>query len=90
MHEAELRGWLADHDAATKRIERFRSTLQPLARDRVGAAVAAYQGGRAELGSVLEANRAVTETELALIAIEAERGRAWANLNFQYPHEAAR
>ena len=90
MHEAELRGWLADHDAATKRIAHFRSTLLPLARDRVSAALAAYQGGRAELGSVLEANRAVTETELALIAIEAERARAWANLSFQYPHEAAR
>ena len=90
MHGAELRGWLADHDAATKRIEHFRSTLLPLARDRVSAAVAAYQGGRAELGSVLEANRAVTETELALISIEAERARAWANLSFQYPHEATR
>ena len=90
MHEAELRGWLADHEAATARIERFRSTLLPLARDRVSAALAAYQGGRAELGSVLEANRAVTDTELALLAIEAERARAWANLTFQYPHEAAK
>ena len=90
VHGAELRGWLADHDAATRRIAHFHSALLPLARDRVGAAVAAYQGGRAELGSVLEANRAVTETELALIAVEAERARAWANLSFQYPHEAAR
>ena len=90
MHGAELRSWLADHEAATARVERFRSTVLPLARDRISAALAAYQGGRAELGSVLEANRAVTDTELALLAIEAERARAWVNLTFQYPHEAAK
>ncbi len=90
MHEAELRGWLADHETATRRIERYRSSLLPLARERVNAALAAYQGGRGELASVLEANRAVTETELGLIGIEAERAKAWANLSFQYPHEVSR
>lgn len=90
MHEAELRSWLADHDAATKRVERFRTVLLPLARDRVNAALAAYQGGRSELTPVLEANRAVTEAELALLAVEAERARAWSNLSFQYVHEAAK
>jgi len=90
MHEAELRGWIADHDAATLRAERFRTVLLPLARDRASASLAAYQGGRSELTPVLEANRAVTETELALVAVEAEKARAWTNLNFQYPHEAAK
>jgi outer membrane protein TolC len=90
MHEAELRGWIADHQTATRRAERFRTILLPLARDRASAALAAYQGGRSELTPVLEANRAATETELALIAVEAEKARAWANLNFQYPHEAAK
>jgi outer membrane protein TolC len=90
MHEAELRGWIADHEAASRRAERFRTVLLPLARDRASAALAAYQGGRSELAPVLEANRAVTETELGLIAVEAERARAWANLSYQYPHEAAK
>jgi len=45
---------------------------------------------RAQVALLLEANRAVTETELALIAVEAEKARAWASLNFQYPHEAAK
>jgi outer membrane protein TolC len=85
MHEAEVRGWLADFDAATRRIERFRKILLPLARDRREAALAAYQGARGELAPVLEAERAITETELALIQAESERGRAWANLNFLYP-----
>ena len=90
MHEAEVRGWLADFDTAERRIERFGRTLLPLARERSAAALAAYQGGRGDLGPVLEAERAVTETELALIQSLAERGKAWANLNFLYPQVALR
>jgi outer membrane protein TolC len=85
MHTAEVRGWLADFDAAERRIERFERVLLPLARDRRSAALAAYQGGRGELGGVLEAERAVTETDLALVQALAERAKAWANLNFLYP-----
>ena len=90
MHEAEVRGWLADYDAASRRLERFRAVLAPLAAERSEAALAAYRGGRAELSAVLEAQRGITETELAAIAIEAERAKAWANLNYLYPHEAAK
>jgi outer membrane protein TolC len=90
VHEAELRGWLADHDTAGTRLERFERVLLPLARERVEAALAAYQGGRGELAGVLEANRALVETELARIGAEAERARAWANLSFQYPLEAVK
>jgi outer membrane protein TolC len=89
MHEAELRGWLADYDAATRRLEHFRKALVPLAGERAEAALAAYRGGRGELASVLEAQRAITQIELAAIAIEAERARAWANLSYLYPHEEA-
>lgn len=89
-HEAEVRGWLADYDTAAERIERFQRVLLPLARDRVQAALAAYQGGRGELAVVLEANRAVTETELGAITAEAERAKAWSNLNYLYPQEASK
>jgi outer membrane protein TolC len=90
VHEAELRGWLADYDIAGERAERYRALLLPLARDRYEAALAAYRGGRGELNPVLEAGRAVTEAELGLVGVLAERGRAWANLSFLYPHEAHR
>jgi outer membrane protein TolC len=90
MQTAEVRGWLADFDAAERRIERFERVLLPLARDRRSAALAAYQGGRGELGGVLEAERAVTETDLALIQALAERAKAWANLNYLYPQESIR
>lgn len=85
MLEAEVRGWLADHDTAQRRIERFEAVLLPLARERRSAALAAYQGARGELGSVLEAERAVSETELALVQALDDRAKAWANLNFLYP-----
>lgn len=90
MHEAEVRGWLADFDTAERRIERFERTLLPLARERSAAALAAYQGGRGDLGPVLEAERAVTEAELGLTQALAERGKAWANLNFLFPQGAFR
>lgn len=83
--EAEVRGWLADYDTAQRRIERFERVLLPLARDRREAALAAYQGARGELGGVLEAERAMTETELSLVQALAERAKAWANLNYLYP-----
>jgi outer membrane protein TolC len=90
MHEAEVRGWLADFDAAGRRIERSERVLLPLARERREAALAAYQGARGELGPVLEAERAITETELGLLQALTERAKAWASLNFLYSHEAAR
>ncbi len=85
MHEAEVRTLLADWHTAGRRIERFDTVLAPLARERAEAALAAYRGGRGELGAVLEAERARTETDLAKLQVQQERGRAWAALNFLYP-----
>ena len=87
MHEAELRGLYADWQTAGLRIGRFDELLLPLARQRVSAALATYRGGRGELGMVLEARRAETETRLASLQAQLERGRAWAKLNFLLPHE---
>jgi outer membrane protein TolC len=87
VREAELRGWMADFDSASRRIERFERALLPLARERASAAAAAFRGARSELAPVLEAERAVTETEIELIQTLAERGRAWANLSYLYPGE---
>ncbi len=87
MHEADVRNLFADWDNAQKRSRRFSGVLLPLARERVDAALAAYQGGRGELAAVLEAQRALTETELSALQIEAERARAWAGLHFLYPME---
>ena len=87
MHEAELRGFYADWQTAGVRIERFEKLLLPLARERVAAALAAYRGGRGDLGVVLDARRSETETRLASVQSQLERARAWAKLNFLLPHE---
>ncbi len=87
MHEADLRGFYADWQTAGVRAERFETLLLPLARERVAAALAAYRGGRGELGAVLEARRAETETRLGFVQAQLERARAWAKLNFLLPHE---
>jgi outer membrane protein TolC len=84
MHEADVRGWLADFRTAKRRIDRYEQILGPLARDRAAAALAAYEGARGELAGVLEAERSRTDVELGLIQALAERARAWANLTFLY------
>src|SRR5258705_13286634 len=88
MHEAELRGFYADWQTAGVRMERFEKLLLPLARERVAAALAVYRGGRGELGAVLEARRAETETRLGFVQSLLERARALAKLNFPLPPEA--
>jgi outer membrane protein TolC len=90
IHDAEVRAWIADFDTAQRRIGRFERTLLPLARERSAAALAAYKGGRGDLGPVLEAERSITETELALNQALLERAKAWANLNYLYPHGTLR
>ena len=90
MHEAEVRGYLADYDGAQRRIERFERVLLPLARERREFALAAYRGGRGELAPVLEAERGVTETELALVQVLAERAKAWAALSYLDAHGEAK
>jgi outer membrane protein TolC len=86
MLEAEVRGWLADFDAAARRAERAAKVLAPLAVERIEAAFAAYRAGRGELAAVLEAERAATEVELGRIQAETERARAWAALAYLDAH----
>ncbi len=86
VHEAEMLGYFADYDAASKRLERYRNTILPLTRDRADAAMAAYRGGRGELTPVLDAQRSVTETEVSILTVDLERARAWASINYLYPH----
>ncbi len=90
MHEAEVRGWLADFDSAQRRIERFERILLPLALERRELSLAAYRGARAELAPVLEAERNVTETELAFLQAQAERAKAWAAVSFLERHGEAK
>jgi outer membrane protein TolC len=87
MHDAEVRMLAADWTFAGERAQRFSSAVLPLAQERAELALAAYRGGRGELSSVLEARRAQTDVELSRLAVELERARAWARLNYLIEHE---
>jgi outer membrane protein TolC len=85
MHEAEVRGALADWDAAVARLGRYDTYVIPLARDRASAALAAYRGGTGTLASVIEASRAETDAQLARVGAETERAKAWSRLAYLLP-----
>lgn len=87
LREAEVRGWLADFDTASRRLERIEAAVLPLAQARAAAAAAAFRGGRGELAPVLEAEAAVTQVELERIEALAARGQAWASLSYFLPGE---
>jgi outer membrane protein TolC len=87
QHEADVRAMIADWEIAGQRVRRFETVLLPLARERTELALAAYRGGRGDLGAVLEARRAGVETQLGFLSAELERARAWARLNHLVPHE---
>ncbi len=85
-HLAEIESMIADYDAATARLARYRADLLPLAKSRTEVALAAYRGGRvdmkSDLASVLEARRSEIDTRMAYLAAQSDQARAWANLNF--------
>jgi outer membrane protein TolC len=84
-HLAEIRALLADWNAAVERVQRFESSQIPLVHERSQAALADYSGGKAELGSTLEARRAEVDIRLAHLQATGEMARAWAQLNFLLP-----
>jgi outer membrane protein TolC len=70
------------------RLERYATTLVPLARERVVAATAAYRGGSGPLRDVIDARTAVIDTELEELALETETAKVWAELEYLIPEEA--
>jgi cobalt-zinc-cadmium efflux system outer membrane protein len=58
---------------------------EPLARQRIEAALGAYRGGSAPLAQVLEAQRMALALQLERIGVELETARQWARLAFLTP-----
>jgi outer membrane protein TolC len=81
-YESEVRVALADYDIARARLARNEGEIVPLAEERAKATLAAYEGGRAELGAVLEARRMLLEARLMALNVRAEAARAWASLAY--------
>jgi outer membrane protein TolC len=72
------------------RIDRYATTIVPLAEQRVAAATAAYRGGAGPLSDVILARTAVIDAELERLALDTETAKIWAELEYLIPAEASR
>jgi outer membrane protein TolC len=95
--EEETRAHLADAQALLEawqgnreRLERYGSTLVPLAAERTVAATTTYRSGRGTLDAVLASRLDEIETRLDELGLELETARLWAELEYLIPagHDA--
>lgn len=68
-----------------ERLQRYRGSLEPLARERSAAVLAEYRGGKATLADVLGARRQELDVRLQAVQLEADTARTWARLRFLKP-----
>jgi outer membrane protein TolC len=96
--EEETRAHLADAQALMRawqgnreRLERYASTLVPLAAEGTAAATTAYRSGRGTLDAVLAARLNEIEVRLDDLGLELETASFWAQLEYLIPagHDAA-
>ena len=73
---------LADLDELTHKLDRLRESAAPLANERVGLSMAAYESARGDLAAVLVARRERTELGLRAIELEARQVALRARLNY--------
>ncbi|MBA2352767.1 MAG: TolC family protein [Burkholderiales bacterium] len=81
--KAEVRRYYAEWSSAEERTARyFDKAILPQARQRLEAAVAAYQSGRVDLASVLEARRAELDLQLQRLALQVDAAKAAVQLRW--------
>jgi outer membrane protein TolC len=88
-HVLEAHSLIETWTSNRARLERFATTLVPLAEQRVVAATAAYRAGSGPLNDVIDARTAVIETKLEQLTLETETAKAWAELEYLIPHAAS-
>jgi outer membrane protein TolC len=81
-HESEIERWIEAWRAGLAQLALIDGERLPLARARNEAALAAYRGGAAPLGPVLDARRMTLALQQERITIELETARQWAQLEF--------
>jgi cobalt-zinc-cadmium efflux system outer membrane protein len=84
-HEAETERWLEAWRSGLARLALINTEREPLARQRVEAALAGYRGGGTPLLQVLDARRGALALQLDRIDVELETSRMWARLEFLIP-----
>ena len=85
MHVADALAMWQEWQSNHERLARYDSLLIPLAGERTRAALAAYRGASASLGSVLEARRMEIDTRMERLRLDMETARLWAQLNYLIP-----
>jgi outer membrane protein TolC len=84
-HVAEAHALLQAWQRNRERLDRYTSTLIPLAGERTLAATAAYRGGRGTLDAVLKARVDELDTRLDQLMLEMETAQLWAEINYLIP-----
>ncbi|MCM5680372.1 TolC family protein [Schlegelella sp. S2-27] len=78
---AELDDELAELRRLERALQRQRERVEPLVQERARLSLAAYQAGRADLGSVLAARRNAAEARLRTIELQSELAQQNARLS---------
>jgi cobalt-zinc-cadmium efflux system outer membrane protein len=83
--KADAARYYAEWQSASDRLSTFfAQDILPTARERIDAATAAYQSGKADLASVLEARRAELDLQLQRLALMVDKARALTQLQYFY------
>jgi len=85
----QVQRWQREWQAGLDRLAFLDAQRQPLAAQRVDAALAAYRGGREGLGPVLQARRDALNLALERLALERETAGLWAQLEYLFADTTA-
>ena len=87
MLRADLQAWYSEWQRNGERLANFDARILPDAQARIEALGAGYRAARVELGTVLEARRALTDSRIQRFMVEVARAKAHANIQyfFDYP-----
>lgn len=85
----QVQRWQQAWRSGLDRLAFLDAQRQPLAAQRVDAALAGYRGGREGLGPVLQARRDALNLALERLALERETAGLWAQLEYLIPDTTA-
>ncbi|WET17094.1 TolC family protein [Yersinia intermedia] len=89
-HRAQLDTLLAQYQATQQLWQRQTDEVIPLQKQRVKLVMAQYQANKSDLSSVLEARRALLDSQLNTNNAARELARIWAAIRYLTPQESMR
>lgn len=89
-HRAQLDTLLAQYQATQQLWQRQINDVLPLQKQRVDLMMAQYQANKSDLSSVLEARRALLDSQLNTSNAARELARIWAAIRYLTPQESVR